>query len=1206
MTQLSDALLAASRVLVSPRVRTDWRDVGYGGDQSLDDLTPSFGGQYTVDHSLDDGLPSDITLTSGANASGTLSIPVLNGTTGSPGMANITVDAQNGFYDGGVPWTTVALPQLAGVVGGQYEILVVLWRGTNGSDVSMIGYPQQFRLLATQSDNELNMAIFGREYVPDASAALDYTVTWDDFTYWCSVAFRGTVQDLRGNWMTPQITDAQIAATSSGTALTTPAVTVQNTGTVLGFYVTDNANTVTPAAGQTTFATPSNLVAPAIRAYVTRDNTLRGAGTYTLGATVATGLDATHNAIVAAIAIEGFDYDPMNGRQFFSPFNDASPIATYERDVAPVTLDFGIVGGQGPVYQRLFTGQMASVAISSSTADMEAVSRSRLAMQASVQIPMINGPKAGASTTWVLHYACASCNFYASPPPTYLARLWAPMHGSMMPFMSSPVMNAAAQDLSGTRREIAGSFPNIRPQMIEGPFLTAINAWQEDDDAYEILMAFLPLEGFWAANQSTRVTADFAGQYTGQLYNDVLTHQNNVNRISLWIRGDDYTTAPGYSLGSNSIVQYKVTMGDPVGGINTFTCGVATATGKLYITMTDALGTTHTSTSTAVLPRDGSWYHVAWTLNWAAGTVKTYIQGQAEETFSPGAMDTTSLNYTEAVFISNNVIGAAYSHNFSSRLPVAELMMECGIGVYANPYRDATPFTPTLNTRPLSVELNAPGEPTQREAWSVLVDVATANLAAYRCDELDVINVLPASAFGEPRMVVVLSGGTATLAPAVDNTPVSVTFTGITLSDFDGRASIAPGVVATGASFRTDIQGRKLDTSNYLAFGVQFETTGDVTISLVRNVAGVETVLATRDSGLNYTAGSHFNVHVHAAGTWVAMSIWSTTGVEPPEWMLVATDDNPINGSVGFRAIANTGNTNTKPMAIPWTGFTASQETIEVLSTSVNAQDLDVTQDPTRIRNDTTVQFTDTAVSTRVTPVYQTSTALTIPKGISVITFSLDTPQAYPFTSTAVTSLTAAQVITPPAGVHYASFNTAPDGSGSVVAPEGGNCYILESDASSITVQFTNSTLTPIYLANNSDTTPFLNLVGYPATTADGYSTVTDPDSIARRGDRTLSVSLPYIQQRSDAQMTAQNLVTILADATASVEVTVVGDPTRVPGNLVTIADSQGTGAAGLWRIMAVKHTGNGAQYTQDLLLIQVLPVLIWDEGSWDLTSWGE
>jgi hypothetical protein len=86
----------------------------------------------------------------------------------------------------------------------------------------------------------------------------------------------------------------------------------------------------------------------------------------------------------------------------------------------------------------------------------------------------------------------------------------------------------------------------------------------------------------------------------------------------------------------------------------------------------------------------------------------------------------------------------------------------------------------------------------------------------------------------------------------------------------------------------------------------------------------------------------------------------------------------------------------------------------------------------------------------------------------------------------------------------------------------------------------------------------------------------------------------------------AQDLVTLLADPTASITVTVVGDPLRVPGNLVTIADSQGTGAAGTWRIMAVKHNGNGAQYTQDLLLIQVLDTLIWDDGSWDLTSWGE
>jgi hypothetical protein len=55
------------------------------------------------------------------------------------------------------------------------------------------------------------------------------------------------------------------------------------------------------------------------------------------------------------------------------------------------------------------------------------------------------------------------------------------------------------------------------------------------------------------------------------------------------------------------------------------------------------------------------------------------------------------------------------------------------------------------------------------------------------------------------------------------------------------------------------------------------------------------------------------------------------------------------------------------------------------------------------------------------------------------------------------------------------------------------------------------------------------------------------------------------------------------------------------------VADSQGTQAEGLWRILSVKGNANGAQFTQDLKLVQVLPTAVWDgPDGWDYSSWGE
>jgi hypothetical protein len=61
-----------------------------------------------------------------------------------------------------------------------------------------------------------------------------------------------------------------------------------------------------------------------------------------------------------------------------------------------------------------------------------------------------------------------------------------------------------------------------------------------------------------------------------------------------------------------------------------------------------------------------------------------------------------------------------------------------------------------------------------------------------------------------------------------------------------------------------------------------------------------------------------------------------------------------------------------------------------------------------------------------------------------------------------------------------------------------------------------------------------------------------------------------------------------------------------VPGNLVTLKDAQGTQADGNWRILSVKHKGDGPMFTQELQLVSVLPVGVWDMTAWDESIWGE
>lgn len=62
-----EAAVANHRTWVSPRLRTDWDGTGYGGDGTIDDLTPQMGETWEVDHTLDDGYPDTVTFVSGTS-----------------------------------------------------------------------------------------------------------------------------------------------------------------------------------------------------------------------------------------------------------------------------------------------------------------------------------------------------------------------------------------------------------------------------------------------------------------------------------------------------------------------------------------------------------------------------------------------------------------------------------------------------------------------------------------------------------------------------------------------------------------------------------------------------------------------------------------------------------------------------------------------------------------------------------------------------------------------------------------------------------------------------------------------------------------------------------------------------------------------------------------------------------------------------------
>lgn len=338
----------------------------------------------------------------------------------------------------------------------------------------------------------------------------------------------------------------------------------------------------------------------------------------------------------------------------------------------------------------------------------------------------------------------------------------------------------------------------------------------------------------------------------------------------------------------------------------------------------------------------------------------------------------------------------------------------------------------------------------------------------------------------------------------------------------------------------------------------------------------------------------------------------------------VVAEPTPVQGWTALQALAESTLSwlrvneldNAEFLPLSYFGETAqlTVDTLNVLDTDFNAGEIGLNLDPSRTRNVVTIAYTDIRVGTNISTILEMNTSLAIPKGLSYVTFPLDTQAAETHgaaqgwsSAPEFKKLTAAQI----AGTsaiqvdNVMSVNTRSDGSGTVVTSTNFVGRIVDWDSQTITVKFTNNYGAVLYLANNGSGIPFLRAMGYAISSSDGYSTVTDDGSIKKRSQRALTTDLDWIHDRATAQKVASTLATLLARPRPVVTVTVQGDSRRKPGKLCQIVDTTGMKADGTWRITSIVHRYNGPMYVQDVTLIYVGTVANWDDGLWDDGIWG-
>jgi hypothetical protein len=303
-----------------------------------------------------------------------------------------------------------------------------------------------------------------------------------------------------------------------------------------------------------------------------------------------------------------------------------------------------------------------------------------------------------------------------------------------------------------------------------------------------------------------------------------------------------------------------------------------------------------------------------------------------------------------------------------------------------------------------------------------------------------------------------------------------------------------------------------------------------------------------------------------------------------------------------------------------WVLNDSVDDPVDALSTDTsagtpgNVGDLSVGWDISKIRNSATVKYKETSIGGPVVTeaLYSLPNVIPLVPGLTAINITFAAPavsvsDAYPPVALSQAAIDALN----PDGVgtqSYVTVNTATDGSGAYYSDADGIIFTVPAvyTAGGIRVTIRNPTALTLYLANDVSV-PALVIAGVGVHTVDTTVTVTDANSVAIRGERTVAVDAPLAQTRENALWLATAIVGEHAYPMPRVEgVEVFGDPRRQPGDLVRVVDNANTGLDDNFRLVSVKHTVDGARYTQTVTGRRVLPAAVWDVSNWDECVWAE
>jgi hypothetical protein len=430
---------------------------------------------------------------------------------------------------------------------------------------------------------------------------------------------------------------------------------------------------------------------------------------------------------------------------FWSTFRTDQPYNDLDRDIAGVGISSSVVSSDGIRQVRMFTGQMADVSTVNRSAELKAISRTRLRLSTRVQPPAVHGFYEGAEATWAIQFALFKSGLRVTPPLLPGCRVYIPLSGSTRAFIPEENSGAFATGFVSWTSSGTSGFRG-ESSWIDGPFpgTAAPDLCVNEADTRSLNT----LQSNWR----------FAD---GDPW---LTKTNYVGRIEYWVKGDYTNRAASFDSGGGYLVRVFInsstTSQIEIGLIVDANRGIKATLGDTVSSFIFGKGT--------FLPADGKWHYIAMAYDMSTSMLQIYLDGQVEivSTVSVGVLSVSNLPSVDV--INQGYIGA--------ELPIADIRMTSG--VYASPLKtpwtDQVPFTQDVVMRRSTLDLASVAEPEPREAYELISSYAQAELAKVGFDAQDRFLYLPMSYWAEPDQQAVAEALSTDNNMGVDFNPARV------------------------------------------------------------------------------------------------------------------------------------------------------------------------------------------------------------------------------------------------------------------------------------------------------------------------------------------------------------------------------------------------------------------------------------------------